>query len=131
MFVPTHPDETLGTYADGTPGLVRVRTGASQSYFSGTWQLDVPFLQDLYRRTGVHVYCDTTDPIEANGRLFTLHARFPGRKTVTLPRASTVLDVFNRRIVARNAKTFSFPAELHSTHLFYFGDDADDLLKEL
>ena len=101
------------------------------SVFSGAWQLDVPFIAGLERKAGVHVYCDSGDPVEANDRLFTLHARSPGVKTVRLPRRATVLDVFARRIVARDADSFAFPAELHSTHLFYFGEDAESLLKDL
>ena len=130
-FVPISADEVVGTYDNGRPGLAMVRTGGSQSWFYGGWQVDVPFLLDLYRRAGVHVYCDTTDPVEANDRLVTLHARFPGRKTIRLPRKTTVLDVYGRRIIARGADSFTFSAELHSSHLFYFADDAEELLKKL
>ena len=131
MFHPARPDVTLGTYANGHPGLAAVKVGKSVSFFSGAWQLDVPFISLVERKSGVHLYCETGDPIEANDCLFALHARFPGVKTVRLPRKATVLDVFNRKIVARDADTFSFPAELHSSHLFYFGSDAEDLKREL
>ena len=129
--MPISADEVVGTYDNGRPGLAMVRTGGSQSWFYGGWQVDVPFLLDLYRRAGVHVYCDTTDPVEANDRLVTLHARFPGRKTIRLPRKTTVLDVYGRRIIARGVDAFTFSAELHSSHLFYFADDAEDLLRKL
>jgi hypothetical protein len=42
-----------------------------------------------------------------------------------------VLDVFNRRIVARNADVFSFDAPLHSSWLFYLGDDAEELAAKM
>ena len=48
-----------------------------------------------------------------------------------LPKRATVLDVFNRRIVARNAKEFSFDASLHSSWLFYFDNDAENLAASL
>jgi hypothetical protein len=67
--------------------------------------------------------------MEANDALFTLHARTAGVKTVKLPRKATVVDVFNRRLVARDADEFSFEAELHSSHLFYFGPDAERFLR--
>jgi hypothetical protein len=85
----------------------------------------------LAERGKAHVWCDSDDPMEANDALFTLHARSPGRKTVRLPRKATVVDVFGRRIAARNSDVFSFEAGLHSSHLFYFGPDADALLKHL
>ena len=130
-FYPVRPDEVLGTYADGHPGLAASKVGSSQTIFSGTWQLDVPFIRWLAVRAGAHVWCETDDPIEANDALFTLHARSPGIKTVHLPRKATVVDVFGKRIVARDADTFTFSATFHSSHLFYFGPDAEKLLQEL
>ena len=110
-------------------GKVRLRTA------SGTTELDsllmIDDLRNMYARAGVHVYTDTADPMEANDRLVTLHARFAGRKTVKLPKRATVLDVFNRRIVAKNAEEFSFEAPLHSSWLFYCGDDAEALAESL
>ena len=79
----------------------------------------------------MHVWCDSGDPVEANERLFTLHAREPGVKTVRLPRKTDVLDVFGRRIVARGAESFTFSAPLHTSHLFYYGDDAEELRTRL
>lgn len=123
-FYPVDPDVTLGTYADGRPGVAMKKTGTSRSYLSGVWQLDMPFIRKVVRDSGAHVYCDSGDPVEANDALFTLHARFPGRKTVHLPRrVPVVVDVFGKRIVARDATEFSFDAQLHSSHLFYFGAD--------
>ena len=131
LFYPVKPDVTLGLSETGHPGLAAVKIGKSVSVFSNTWQIDVPFLSLLEKKAGVHIYSDSTDPVEANDCLFTLHARFPGRKTVRLPRRTTVLDVFAKRIIARNAESFTFAAPLHSTFLFYCADDAEELLKKL
>jgi hypothetical protein len=100
-------------------------------YFSGTWQLDVDFIVELLRRSGVHIYSDSRDPMEANEAIYTLHARTPGLKMVRLPVRSSVVDVLNGRLLGRGVSEFSFDASLHSTHLFYFGKDAEILLKKL
>ena len=131
MFYPVRPDEVLGVYEDGRPGLTVSKTGNSLSFFSGTWQLDVPYIRTLAERAGVHIWCDTDDPIEANDCLFTLHARSSGLKTVHLPRKATVVDVFAKRIMVRDAEVFTFDAKLHSSYLFYFGADAEKLVSEL
>ena len=110
-------------------GKMRFRTAVGVT--EGDTLLTVDVLRDLYVRAGVHVYSRTGDPVEANDRLFTLHARFAGVKTITLPRKTTVLDVFNKRIVAKDVDTFSFDAPLHSSWLFYLGDDAETLLRNL
>ena len=60
-----------------------------------------------------------------------VHARFAGVKDIKLPRKTTVLDVFNKRIVAKDVDAFSFDAPLHSSWLFYLGDDAEKLAAEL
>ncbi len=127
-FYPVNPGAVLGTYADGRPGLAASKVGQSLSFFSGTWQLDVPFIKALVKKAGAHVYCESDDPVEANDALFTLHARSPGVKTVRLPRkVAAVADVFGKRVVARDTDRFTFSATLHSTHLFYFGPDAESL----
>ena len=131
-FSPVGADEVLGTYATGEPGAAISRIGGGTSVFSGTWQLDLDFIREVYRRAGVRVWCETGDPMEANDGFFTLHARFAGEKTVKLPRrAGAVVDVFNHRVLARDTDTFAFDAPLHSTHLFYFGEDGDELLTRL
>ena len=122
LFYPVSPcDEVLGTY-DGSdkPGLVVFRQGKSTVFFSGTWQLDMDFIRQVIERAGVFTYVDSHDPIEANEKLFALHARYPGLKTVKLPqRVAEVYDVFGKKIIAEDTDTFTFDAPLHSSWLFY------------
>ena len=127
VFSPVGADEVLGVYSDSRPGLVMKRTGQATTVFSGTYRLEVPLLMSLARKAGVHLYSDSSDPVDANDRLVALHARFEGRKTIRLPRRSDVYDVFGGRIVARGVDTFSFDAPLHSSWLFYFADDAEEM----
>ena len=122
LFYPVSPcDEVLGTY-DGSdkPGLVVFRQGKSTVFFSGTWQLDMDFIRQVIERAGVFTYVDSHDPIEANEKLFALHARYPGKKTVRLPqKVEAVYDVFGKKIIAEDTDTFTFDAPLHSSWLFY------------
>lgn len=125
LFAVGDADRTLATYAGGgEPAVAEKRTGKALSVYSGVWLYDVAFLRALAARSGVHSYVATDDPVEANDRLFTLHARRAGTKTVKLPRKTDVYDVFNRRLVARQVDAFSFEAPIHSTWLFYCADDA-------
>lgn len=131
FFVKDSNAEILGLDELGQPGVAAVKTGKSLSVFSCAYKLDPEFLAELAKRSAVHIYTDSKDPMEANSNLFTLHARFGGRKTVKLPRKTDVIDVFNKKIIARNTDTFTFDAPLHSSWLFYYGDDAEVLLKKL
>ena len=121
-------DEVLGRYEDGSPAVVVKQTGAATTIFSGPWCVDMPFVEDVYRRAGVHVYSATRDPVEANSAFVTLHARSFGRKTIRLPHsAETVVDVYAKKVVAEKTDVFSFDTKLHETRLFYFGPEARKL----
>ena len=123
--------EILGRYANGDAGAGAVKTGEATSVFCGTWRPDVKFLAEIARSAGVHLFSDTDDAVEANDRLVSLHARRAGTKTIRLPRRTDVVDVFARKVVARNVDSFSFDAALHSSHLFYYGEDAESLLRKI
>jgi hypothetical protein len=123
--------DIIGRYANGDAGATVLSTGKAKSVFCGTWRPDVKFLAEVESMAGVHRFSDTDDPVEANSRLVTLHARRAGRKTLKLPRKTDVVDVFERKIIAKNVDSFSFEAELHSSHLFYYGEDAAKVLEML
>ena len=76
----------------------------------------------------MHLFGDTLDIFEANERFLSFHARNAGKKTIRLPRKTTVVDVFNQKVVARDVDSFTFDAPLHSSWLFCFADDAESLL---
>ena len=127
MFSVDNPDMVLGTYDDGSVGVAEVRTGKARSIFCGAIQTDIRFLRDLARAAGVHVYSDSGDPMEANERLVSIHARTPGEKHIELPRQTDVYDVYSHKLIARGVRSFSFNASLHSSWLFYYADDASQL----
>lgn len=124
--------EVLGTYGNGMCAVARKRTGNATDVFCGTWRPDAEFIFDEVRRSGVHVFSKTGDPLEANSCFVTLHARNPGRKTIRLPnKCKDVFDVFGGRVVATDTDSFTFDAELHATYLFYYGSDAKELMSRL
>lgn len=131
FFVDDSEARSFGRYENGTTGLARKKTGEAVSIFCGVWNPDVPFLQKLFADAGVHIYSQEGDPLEANEHLVTIHARNSGKKTIVLPEKTDVLDIFQHKIIARNVREFSFDARLHCTHFFYYGLDADDLLRKL
>ena len=131
IFAAACPDKVLGRYSNGAAGLAEAKTGKARTIFSGSYFLEAPLMQRLAREAGVHIFGDALDIYEANERFLSVHARNAGKKTIRLPRRTDVVDVFNRKIVARDADAFTFEAPLHSTWLFYFADDAEAFLKTL
>ena len=100
------------------------------SIFSGVWQLDMKFINDMLNRAGVFRYSQTSDPFEANDSLLMLHARYPGKKVITLPRKTDVLNIISGEML-RNTDRIEFDAGLHETNCFYYGDDAEKLRDKL
>ena len=93
--------------------------------------MNTQFLMQLLKESGVHLFSETGDPLEANDSLVVLHARTPGVKKIRLPRKADVLDVYSNRIIARNTDVFEFNAALHETKLFYYGSDTETLQQKL
>ena len=132
IFSVTDTDvRVLGKYEDGTVGLASRKVGNTLSYFSGPWLLGLPFLSQVMKESGVHVFSETGDPLEANDSLVVLHARNAGLKKIKLPRKADVLDVYANKIIARNTDSFEYRSALHETKLFYYGNDVETLQNKL
>ena len=110
----------LGFWEDGTVGAAVTTAGNATSVFCGTYHPDLRFLRDMAARANVHVFSDSGDVVEANDNLVCLHARMGGLKKIRLPRQFDVYDVFNRKVVAKGVREFSFFAPLHSSWLFLY-----------
>ena len=107
------------------------KTGVATDIFCAPFCFPPAFLIHIAKKCGVQIFTESLDFSDANENLFTMHVKTPGLKKVKLPYKSDVLDVFNRKIIARNADQFEFDAPLHSSWLFYYGKDAEKLLNKL
>ena len=123
--------EVLARYRNGKAGVAMVRHGNALSIFSGAWQLDLDFINFLLKKAGIFQYSTSYDPLDASDNVIMFHARTPGRKEIKLPYKTDVLDVYSKKITARNTDKFSTDLKLHETKCFYYGNDAESLLAEL
>ena len=129
MFAVTSPQaEPLGHYSNGKIGAAALPTDKALSVFSGPWQLNIDFIRSIMKRADIFCYTESDDPIEANDSLIVIHARYPGRKWIRLPRKADILDVFEGKFIARNVDQFSCDMKLHETKYFYYGSDPAGLL---
>ena len=131
MFAVSTPGvEVLGKYKNGQTGAAAMKTGKALTVFSGAWQLDMKFITELLDRAGIYRFIKTLDPFEANDSLLVLHARYPGKKVISLPRKTDVLDIMSGEII-RKSDRIEFDAELHETRCFYYGNDAEALGRKI
>ena len=131
LFAAAHPDKVLARYSNGAAGLAEVCTGRARTIFSGSYFLEASLMQRIAREAGVHIFGDTLDIYEANECFISFHARNAGKKTIRLPKKTSVVDVFARALIAKDVDSFVFDAELHSSWCFYFADDAEFFLQSL
>ena len=124
--------ESLGKYPCGKIGAAVKKTNNALSIFSGVWQLSTDFIDSVMNKAGIFRYAAGNDPLEANDSLIVIHARNSGTKKIMLPyKAAAVLDVYNNKIIARNADNFECKLKLHETKLFYYGKNAAALQQKL
>lgn len=104
--------ETLGLLGAGIgkPGLVVKEMDGWRSIYSAAPIVPSALLRGIAREAGVHIYSDAGDIVTANGHFLCLYAPGGGTRTVRLPRAATVVDLIDGRVLAREAK--EFPLEM-------------------
>ncbi len=117
---PSPQVQTLAVYRDAPDRIALGQTGTN--IFCGIPHLSPQFLNRLAQQAGVHLYSSGEDVLYANSAFISFHAASPGLKTIKLPKASDVFEVFSGRLLAQQVKEFQFPAELHESFLFYVGD---------
>jgi len=123
VFFADDPRATVqGRLADGRAGLVRRNLGAWTTVYSAAPKLPAALLRDLAAQAGVHNYLpkpQSHDVVYANHSLLALCAAEPGPRTVVLPRACDVFDLFEgAKPVASAARKFTVPLQRNQSKLF-------------
>jgi hypothetical protein len=95
---------------------------AWSSVFLSAPDLPAPVLRGIARWAGVHLYNEDGDVLYATPDLLSVHSVAGGPRTFKLPRTvEVVYDLFNERVVARDAAAFDTVLEPASTALWYAG----------
>ena len=123
--------ETLGVYRDnGRVALADKQVGRSRTVFCGSHLLPPDLLRNIARAAGVHIYGDADDVLHANDRFVLLHTSTAGEKTVRLPQRADVVDVYEGKVLCRDADSFTINEAARTTRLFYVGQ-ADEFLQAM
>jgi hypothetical protein len=121
------PDvRVLGRYPGGETALAV----NGNMVFCGVPMLSPDLLRSLAKWAGVHIYSSTNDVLFANTGFVAFHAVTAGKKRITLPEKSDIVDAFSGEVLARGCREFTFEAKLHESRLFYCGN-AEKFISEL
>lgn len=86
--------KVLGTFDDGTAGLVSKKVGNSTQIFCASDMLTAPLLKSVAKMSGINVYLSSDDVYYGNDSLAVIHTKTAGNKTITLPQKSDVYCYF-------------------------------------
>lgn len=102
-------------------GIVSKEVGGARSIYCPRPVVPAATLRVILRSSGIHIYSSSDDPITASADFVQIHARTAGRKTIVLPAAAPVTDVFAGTRVSARARSFTVPMKAGETRLFYLG----------
>jgi hypothetical protein len=89
------------------------------SVYSAAPNLPAPVLRGIARYAGVHLYSEAGDVLYANRNLLGVHTVNGGPRVFRLPRrAAEVVDLFEKRVVARDADRFEVRLAPRSSSLY-------------
>ena len=99
----------------------------------GDSAIEVTGIQSDSRRVEQgHAFVAQNIMARVNSHLIMVHRKTTAPCRINFPgRINTVVDIYNKKIVAKNVNSFVVDDKENTTSLFYYGDDAEVLLKKL
>ena len=80
---------------------------------------DAEAMASMLKRAGAHSYADYPAVVHANSRIFSVHLKDGGKRTIHLPcRAAKVTELISGRVVAEDASAFDYEFESPDTRMF-------------
>lgn len=126
LFVPTDSDQVLATgTVGGGPSLTVAGVkdhGTWSSVFISSPPAPAKLLRWIAQDAGVHLYTAGGDPFEVNEKWISIHAATAGTKTITLPQAAPVFDIFEKSLISASTTTFSVQMAAGETRIFVLAD---------
>lgn len=100
------------------PGLVIKKCDNWTSVYSSAPNVPSVILRDLASLAGVNLYVESDDIIYANKSLLSLTVNEEGRRTIRLPQASNVYDLFEDKYIGKGVNGFWIDMPSKSTKLW-------------
>ena len=108
----------LCRYSD-SPDVAAARKG-NVTFYAGA-QLPAPFLTEVARNAGVHIYCDGNDNLEAGCGIISIHSVGKGRKRLRLREPAVLTEIFTGETVRAPDGIAEFPMDALSSKVFRIG----------
>lgn len=117
--VPTGPGiRPLARLSTGETLVAARNSDGGLRVYIGTTDVPAAFLRNVLAESGVHLYIDTDDVVNADSRFLAISATTAGVKHVRLPKAATARDLVTRELVGTAVREFDLTMESGETRLF-------------
>jgi hypothetical protein len=108
------------------PVIAVKENGGWTSVYSTVLLDDLPFLQNVAREAGVHIYNADGTAVYANRSYVGIHVGSKGKYRLELPQRADIYDVFADKYVAKDAREWYMHSEGASTKLYCIMKDGED-----
>lgn len=109
--------EVLDRTSAGAPALAVAPTAAGLRVYAAGLGTSSANLRELYRRAGVHIYCDSDDLVVTDDHAMCVSATSEGVKTIHLRRPARVTDALTGELVSSRASEFALPLRMGESRL--------------
>ena len=111
-----------GRYADNKKtAMISKKFKDWRSIYVPMTPIPASLLRKIYRKSGVHIYASTNDPISVNSSWICLTASKAGKKIVKLPKAMDVYNLTKSRFEGRKVKHFYLNMRKNETSIIAIG----------
>jgi hypothetical protein len=111
--------EPIAQYADGRIAVAWKSFGNWNSLFFGGVGMNEFFFNALARKAGAWVAADAGNAVYASQNFLTIHAMYPGPKTVQLLQPSKVIDLVDGKVLSESTSSLTLQMQRGETRWFY------------
>ena len=116
----------MGTYVNTKLGAIAgKKVNGANVVVTMVPELNAAMYRNIFRKNGLHIFCESSDPIYYDGRFIAIHANTSGEKVLTLPEAREWYDLFRNKAASGKSKTLKLKMERGQTEIFFIGSKAD------
>ena len=126
FFVNDKTANTLGTFANSKlTAVAGKKVNGANVVVTMVPEMTPDFYRNIFRKNGLHIFCESSDPVYYDGRFIAIHANTSGEKVLTLPEAREWYDLFRNKAASGKSKTLKLKMERGQTEIFFIGSKAD------
>lgn len=117
--------ESLGVYKhNGEVAIARKQVGAMNSVYCASPLAGKEFLRQIFKQNKVHFYSDQPMYMNASSRFLTVHAMQDLNTDLSLPKACSMLNLYNGEII-ENSESLPLSLKRGESALFFMGNKSE------